>query len=221
MNDNFNEKVYSKEMPTTKVDETRIKFILANIPDDNLKILDLGCWDGSYAKRYKKNSNTVYGIESSVTSAKKAAGKGIKVEQGDFMTKTFFPGTTFDIVVAGEIIEHVFDTDLFLQKIYALLKPKGKLILTTPNLASLPRRALLLLGKSPIMDNRTNSGSVGHIRYFTFPGIYEILTDNKFKLVKSESDVLNFNNQGTLYSTLIPKINKKLGKTIMVVAIKK
>jgi 2-polyprenyl-3-methyl-5-hydroxy-6-metoxy-1,4-benzoquinol methylase len=215
----FNEKRYSKKMPVDGVDKPRVNFILKNIQDDNLKIIDLGCWDGSYAVRYKKKTNTVYGIESSITAAAEARRKGIIVEQGDFMEKTFFKDKKFDVVVAGEIIEHVYDTDLFLEKIRKLLKTDGILILTTPNVASLPRRILLLLGMNPILEYRVIVDiTAGHIRYFTFSDMYKLLSDHGFSLITSRSDVVNFNNQGTLYSTLIPKIYKKFGRAIIVVA---
>lgn len=215
----FNEKIYSRIMPDVKNDLARINFIIENIPDNRLKILDIGCWDGSHSIKFAKKTNTVYGIESSITSAKRAKKKGIIVEYGDFNKSDFFENTKFDIVVAGEVIEHIFDTDLFLHKIHNVLKPRGKLILTTPNIASLPRRILLLMGKSPCIDNRTvGVDAVGHIRYFTFDGIYEILEYHKFKILKSSSDILIFSGDGAHYSTLIPKIYKKFGKSIMVVA---
>jgi len=218
MNNKFNEKRYSGIMPTDGPDKTRIDFILNNIPDSGLKVLDIGCWDGSYAVRYKKSTNTVYGIEASNTAERRAEKKGVLTECGDFMTTDFFKDVGFDVVVAGEIIEHVFDTDLFLQKVHRLLKSHGTLFLTTPNVASLPRRILLLLGKNPLLDNRIVKDTAGHIRYFTFKGTYELLKDNGFEVVKAESDILNFNNHGTLYSTLIPKLYKNFGKTILVVA---
>ena len=206
-------------MPVDGVDSIRIKFILKHIPDNKLNILDLGCWDGSYAIRYKKRTNVVYGVESSKTAARKAKQRGILVSQGNFMEMNLKYKNFFDIVVAGEFIEHVFDTDLFLQKIRKLLKPNGKLILTTPNVASLPRRLLLLLGINPHLENRIIPGvSPGHIRYFTFTNIDDILRDNKFRVLNSESDVLNFNNRGTLYSSLIPKMYKKIGRQILVFA---
>lgn len=218
MNNSFNEKRYSKKMPTDSVDKSRIDFILKNIPDNNLKVLDLGCWDGSYAIRYRKKTNMVYGIEDSSTSANRAKKRGIIVERGDFMKNNFFSKIKFDIVVAGEIIEHVFDTDLFIQKIHKILKPKGSLILTTPNVASLPRRILLLFGKNPLLDNRIYGNTAGHIRYFTFEGIDKILQDNGFHIIEFCSDVVNFNNQGTMYSKFLPKLYKRFGKTIIVTA---
>src|SRR5680860_994786 len=98
MNNNFNEKRYSGEMPTDGADKARIDFILKNIPDNNLKVLDVVCWDGSYAIRYRKVTNIVYGIESSPTSAERAEKRGIIVERGDFMKDSFFQKIQFDIV---------------------------------------------------------------------------------------------------------------------------
>lgn len=214
----FNEKRYSVAMPVDGVDKPRVDFIMKHIPDAKLKVLDLGCWDGSYASRYKKKTNKVYGVESSVTAAKKAAKKGIKVEQGDFMEITPFPKEKFDIVVAGEIIEHVFDTDLFIKKISDMLTKGGKIIITTPNVASLPRRVMLMLGKNPVLENRVVPDvTAGHIRYFTFPELHKLLEDHGFKVTHSRSDVVNFNNQGTMFSTTIPRLYKRFGRAIMLV----
>jgi len=219
MNNKFNEKQYSREMPVDGADKIRIDFILNNIPDKKLKILDIGCWDGSYAKRYFKNTNIVYGVESSKTSANRAKQKGIIVKQGNYMEKSFFNNMQFDIVVAGEIIEHVFDTDLFLKKVSNNLKDNGILIITTPNVASQPRRILLLLGINPILEYRNiDKVTAGHIRYFTFSNLHSLLKEHNFKILKSNSDILNFNNNGTLYDTNIPKIIKTFGRSILIVA---
>lgn len=48
------------------------------------------------------------------------------VEQLDFVSE-------FDVVVAGEIIEHVYNAGLFLDSAWRALKDNGLLILTTPN----------------------------------------------------------------------------------------
>ena len=41
---------------------------------------------------------------------------------------------TFDFVVSFQVIEHIEDDDFFSREIYRVLKPGGKLILTTPNI---------------------------------------------------------------------------------------
>jgi 2-polyprenyl-3-methyl-5-hydroxy-6-metoxy-1,4-benzoquinol methylase len=39
----------------------------------------------------------------------------------------------YDVIVAKEVIEHVIDVDLWLKRLFAALKPGGRLILSTPN----------------------------------------------------------------------------------------
>ena len=45
-----------------------------------------------------------------------------------------FVNNSFDFVVTFQVIEHIDDDEMFLQEIYRVLKPGGKLILTTPNI---------------------------------------------------------------------------------------
>ena len=44
-----------------------------------------------------------------------------------------FEDNSFDSITAGELIEHIANIDLFLTECKRVLKPKGKLIFSTPN----------------------------------------------------------------------------------------
>jgi 2-polyprenyl-3-methyl-5-hydroxy-6-metoxy-1,4-benzoquinol methylase len=46
-------------------------------------------------------------------------------------------GLKFDVIVAGDIIEHVFNAGLFLDSIRAFCTPETEIIITTPNMRSL------------------------------------------------------------------------------------
>ncbi len=61
----------------------------------------------------------------------------------------FARGLTFDVVFAGEIIEHIHDDRRFLERIRAILAPGGVLALTTPNLFFLPNRIVMPFGRMP------------------------------------------------------------------------
>ena len=55
----------------------------------------------------------------------------------------------FDAIFAGEIIEHIIDTDFFLDEINRVLNDKGQVVLTTPNAASFtPTISIMSLSKS-------------------------------------------------------------------------
>src|SRR5207248_2618796 len=41
--------------------------------------------------------------------------------------------STFDIAFCGEVLEHINDVQKFLKQVFLILKPGGRLVLTTPN----------------------------------------------------------------------------------------
>lgn len=178
---------YSKE---------KTKTILSWIGSEK-KVLDVGCFDGRDSLLIKNNQNEVIGMDKMQSALKKANQKGIKtycldLEKDDWPIENNY----FDIVLACDIIEHLFDPDSFLDKINRSLKQNGLLIMTTPNLASVGRRILLLLGKNPYIEISKYQAvnialPVGHLRYFTKDGLLKILNYHGFKIEKITADGFN------------------------------
>ena len=192
--------------------------IINSISLENKNILDIGCYDGTFLSLIKNKNNNFFGIEASVFGVKEAIKKGINVRQFFFDDKTQMPfdDNFFDIIITGEIIEHIYDTDFFLEEIQRLLKPGGKLIISTPNIASLGRRLFLLLGKNPIIEISPNEDdSSGHIRYFTFKTLKGLLNKYNFRLLKQQSDIVNFSNRGFFKTRLLAKIFPGIGQSII------
>ncbi len=64
-----------------------------------------------------------------------------------------YPDGTFDVVIAAEIIEHLALNPVWaLAEIHRILRPGGRLIITTPNVLSLERLDVYLHGGSPAVD---------------------------------------------------------------------
>lgn len=201
----------------------RIKIFL-NWIGSSKKVLDIGCYDGRDSELILKNNNDVYGVEILHKPAKEAKKRGIKVKEFDLnMTRWPFRKDFFDVVVAGEIIEHVSSADLFLQNIYRVLKPSGILILSTPNLASLGRRIMLLVGKNPYieisqLENVNGFPAVGHVRYFTKNSLIKLLRAYRFNVLEITSDCFNF---GPIKSVFLAKLFPCLSWRLIVKAEKK
>lgn len=107
-----------------------------------------------------------------------------------------FETESFDLVYAGEILEHLYFPDNFLKEVNRVLKKSGKFVLTTPNIASWYNRILLLIGLEPVNLETSNElvlgrkfrflgeyqQPVGHIRIFNKDALKKLLCITGFKL---------------------------------------
>lgn len=175
---------------------------------NNLNVLDVGSGSGEliYKLSLKYPLNNYYGndIANNIISENKKTKNSIKWTVEDFNNKINYKNNFFDIVVAGEIVEHLYDTDSFFLEIRRVLKNGGYLYITTPNLASWLDRLTLLLGMQPFSTEVSNksrkfgrekfyellgldneSESAGHLRCFTKGSLRSMLSFYKFKLVKN------------------------------------
>lgn len=225
MEKNIYKNMYSDQRNSSELaDSQRIKVMTAifnRLNPQNNKILDIGCFDGTFLSLVKNQNNDFYGLDASDWAIEHMRKKEMKIQKFFFDDKTELPfeNDFFDIVIAGEIIEHIFDTDFFLEEISRVLKPGGKLLISTPNVASLGRRLFLLFGANPIIELSPNEAdSVGHIRYFTRKTLKKILEKHGFKIISSHSDCINLSRKGKLKSAILAKIFPGLGASIIYLA---
>jgi len=142
-----------------EVDE-RIEIIL-NICR-NKDVLDVGCVDhmakmsetDNWLHRKIMNvANYCIGIDIAVNELSKID-KKYNIMFGDAHTVDL--QRTFDIIVAGELIEHLDNPGVFLRNMYKHLKVGGSIVLTTPN-PFYPKRLIdiLVSGKTYVLNEHT------------------------------------------------------------------
>ena len=182
----------------------------------NSKILDIGCGEGRYGPILSEK-NEAYALDGCVFrflfsnekgDPDNATNKGYKgLLLGDARELPFEDGA-FDVIIATEIVEHIVETRQFINEVNRVLKKGGKLILTTPNLASLGNRLGLLFGKGlkfhpfgpikgegfyPRVDwqgKKVNFSCIRypeqplHYRFFTFESMRTFLDQTGFDVVK-------------------------------------
>jgi 2-polyprenyl-3-methyl-5-hydroxy-6-metoxy-1,4-benzoquinol methylase len=95
----------------------RTRFLLARVHRGD-RVLDLGCGDGWMTAELARAGAVPTGIEV----AQAAIDRDRPVED-----------SACDVVWASEVIEHVADTARWLSEIRRVLRPRGRLLLTTPN----------------------------------------------------------------------------------------
>lgn len=104
-----------------------------------------------------------------------------------------FSDNSIEVVVATEILEHLFIPENLITEAYRVLKPYGIFILTTPNLRWYVNVVLILLGYNPFIPDtgsKRNYGMLsetevsGHIRAYTVKAIKSLLSDYNFRIIK-------------------------------------
>jgi 2-polyprenyl-3-methyl-5-hydroxy-6-metoxy-1,4-benzoquinol methylase len=99
-------------------------------------ILDIGCAVGYKKedwmhKNIKSIANSIYGLDLDAQSVEEIRKLGFDVEQGN--AQDFNLNRKFNLVHAGELIEHLDNPGGFLESVRRHLVEDGVLLLTTPN----------------------------------------------------------------------------------------
>lgn len=171
-------------------DDARIKKIHGLV--EGKRILDMGCSDGTVSSALVKKGKEVSGVDISKKAVAMAAKRGIIARVCDIESQDLpFKNNYFDCVIAGEVIEHMFDTDEFIEKCKKALKTDGILIITVPNSASLRARLSLLFGRQPAWVEHRAKGGSGHIRAYTLKGLLSQMREHGLKVEEVRSSVVN------------------------------
>ena len=84
----------------------------------------------------------------------------------------------YQLAFAFDVIEHIYDYDIFVKNIYNSLKEGGFIVLTTPNLLAPKRRLRILFGVEHGLVSKA------HIHFFDPLSLRQVLTRNGFEVLK-------------------------------------
>jgi 2-polyprenyl-3-methyl-5-hydroxy-6-metoxy-1,4-benzoquinol methylase len=151
----------------------------------NKKVLDVGCATGYLAKTLRAFGNCVTGVEFDPKAAEMARQYAEKVHVADLDSADLalvVAGEKFDVIVFGDVLEHLRDPLPPLRQAKSLLAPGGYIVISIPNVAHGDVRMSLLLGRFTyrnlgLLDNT-------HLRFFTRENLRELLTDAGFVAVE-------------------------------------
>ena len=137
---------------------------LLNAVGSGKRVLDVGCSSGYLSEPLSQRGNTLVGIELDADAARAAERWCEQVLVGDVerMELPLEPGS-FDVVLCGDVIEHLRDPGAALARLRPLLVPGGRLVVSTPNIANWAIRLSLLAGRWRYADRGILDRSHTHL----------------------------------------------------------
>ena len=185
--------------------------IIANIIEENTRVLDVGCDDGTLMEFLKINKNVdIRGIEISKEKVQTCIAKGLTVIEGnaEFDLKQF-PNNSFDYVVLGQTLQAFINPELVIKE---LLRVGKKAIVTIPNFGHWKVRLdLLTQGKMPVTKTLPNQWyNTPNIHMCTIKDFVKFSKIIDFKIFKSlalmNKNVSTINNSNLFFKNLFAEL---------------
>jgi 2-polyprenyl-3-methyl-5-hydroxy-6-metoxy-1,4-benzoquinol methylase len=189
MHNFYETEVYKDFDPTAKPRLWQI-FALKVLLEERLEgkvILDVGSGPGFILRKLKPKNPVLHALDLSTKCVSYLNQQGIKAIRLDISSDAFpYENNFFDYVIFTEVIEHLAFPDHTIQEIYRVLKPGGKLLISTHNPFNLYMRLRYLAGVFPTPELDVSRRGQ-HIRMFNYETLTKVLESAGFRLFVNRS----------------------------------
>jgi len=185
--------------------------IISELIDNNTRVLDVGCGDGTLLKylKDKKNIDT-RGLEISKNNVQDCISKGLSIIEGNAEKDLHqFPNLSFDYAVLSQTLQAFYNPEKVIDD---LLRVANKAVVTIPNFGYWKVRLnLLIKGTMPITKNLPDEWyNTPNLHMCTIKDFFNFCSKKNIELYKSialngeKKSIINKKNLGikNLYSEL-------------------
>jgi 2-polyprenyl-3-methyl-5-hydroxy-6-metoxy-1,4-benzoquinol methylase/exonuclease VII small subunit len=149
----------------------------------NKSVLELGAAGGSVSRVLKERGNYVVAVERDGRQAETLGDLCDEVLITDLNwldLHQLLSNRKFDVILAGDVLEHCTNPELVLLQLHDLLSPDGYLVISIPNIAHADVRLLLLSGKFEYRESGLLDRT--HLRFFTRETFTNFIDSNGFQI---------------------------------------
>ena len=185
--------------------------VIADLLPKNVRVLDVGCGDGSLMNVLVKEKNIeARGLELEEENVKKCIYKGLSVIEGNAETELHqFPSQSFDFVVLSQTLQAFYNPEKVLKD---LLRIGKSVIISIPNFGYWKvRTSLLFFGKMPVTKTLPNSWyDTPNLHMCTIKDMFNFCSSKKIKISKivglNEDRISEINKRNLEIKNLFSKI---------------
>lgn len=150
--------------------------VILDLVGPHKRVLDVGCGGGGLARGLARQGCVVSGVEMDPEAAQEAKATLEHLVIGDLEGLDLveaFEAESFDVVVFGDVLEHLTRPEDILRQARELLRPRGALVVSIPNVAHGDLRLSLLRGEWDYRDRGLLDDT--HLRFFTRRGVDRLM----------------------------------------------
>jgi 2-polyprenyl-3-methyl-5-hydroxy-6-metoxy-1,4-benzoquinol methylase len=159
----------------------RRAFLLERVAESE-RVLDVGCGEGAFSAELAAAGARAVGIDVAEQPLRRGRERHPDADLRLVPADARWPlqDASFDVVWAGEVMEHVADTAGWLSEIRRVLRPGGRLLLSTPDHGPL---ALLRMALWPPAFEVHFDPLADHLRFYTRRSLTRVLVSFGFEAV--------------------------------------
>jgi 2-polyprenyl-3-methyl-5-hydroxy-6-metoxy-1,4-benzoquinol methylase len=163
----------------------RRDWLLAHVPR-GARVLDVGCGAGEFATALRDAGAIPIGVDVAQEALRRAGARDASLDLRLWRAGEPLPveDSWADVAWAGEVLEHVVDVAPWLSEVRRVLRPRGTLLLTTPDHGP---GTLLALALSPRRFAAHFEPRSDHVRFFSRRTLRELLDDLGFEVTELRS----------------------------------
>ena len=160
--------------------------VIADLLPNNVRVLDVGCGDGSLMSHLIKEKNIeARGLELKKENVTKCIYKGLPVIEGNAETELHqFPNQSFDFVILSQTLQAFYNPERVLKD---LLRIGESVIISIPNFGYWKvRTSLLFFGKMPVTKTLPNSWyNTPNLHMCTIKDLFHFCLEKNIKIKKA------------------------------------
>lgn len=141
-------------------------------------VLDIGCWTGDVGRALIRQGCRVSGAEIDPRAAEAAAldlDRVVVLNLDTDRLSDHFPDGAFDVIVLGDVLEHLMNPVAALKQAARLLSSEGRFVVSIPNITHGSVRLALLQGTWRYTE--TGLLDQTHIKFFSREGLFQMARD--------------------------------------------
>ena len=169
---------------------------IIGLTPSNENILDIGCFSGELLNRVRisqKVSNSYFGADlDNYLSKDFNFIKFISFDFNDNNLSKLFENKKFDIVILGDILEHLVNPWAALNNIQQIIGDSSKILISIPNSGHWYFRLKIFFGKIEYRNDGLFDKT--HLRFFTRKSSKELINDSKLEIVELSYSSLPWEN---------------------------